>query len=502
MHKLYRKYYSPPSLRLSIMIICEVVLLLSVSLAVMLYFSRQALKKEVILNAEQTLEGMSRHIDNVLLDVEQSAGNIYYEVLTHLNEPERMRTYCAKLVECNPYVAGCAIAFKPNYYPGREQMMVYVYRKGGFRDVDTPGPLIVTDKFGNMPYTEQEWFTVPMTTSRVIWTDPLEGEEAGGELLSLCIPITDSKNEIVGVMAVDLPITTLSQAVLDPKSLTNNYGVLLGSNSSFIIHPNPKLLNGKSVYELAKEKGITTMEEVTDAMMAGETGYRWVEFNGKEQIVFFKPFKRDNVPGRSNEKLNWSVGVVYSKADIYSSFNQMSWVTLAIAIFSLSLFFMLIRMTTRRQLKPLKELNLAAQRMAEGNYSDPIPETKEGHEIGHLQQQMRIMQQALATKESEDAMLIEQLEERNKALRKAFRQTEDADHVKTTYLHYISNQMTVPTEVIDRSVTHLCNNYKEISVQEANCEVETIKKQSNKLLELLNYMMRTTDKGYGKEGLS
>ena len=85
MKKLLKSVFSPPSLRVDLIVICGVVLLLIVSLSVMFYFSRKAVQRETSLYAEQTLEGTSRHIDNALLSVEQSMTNIYCELLNHLD---------------------------------------------------------------------------------------------------------------------------------------------------------------------------------------------------------------------------------------------------------------------------------------------------------------------------------------------------------------------------------------------------------------------------------
>ena len=74
-------------------------------------------------NAEETLDATVQDIDKILLSVEQSAGNIYWEVIAHLDKPDRMLNFSRRLVECNPYVVGCAIVFKPNYYPGHELFM-------------------------------------------------------------------------------------------------------------------------------------------------------------------------------------------------------------------------------------------------------------------------------------------------------------------------------------------------------------------------------------------
>ena len=81
----------------------------------MLHFARKIVKEEALLKAEKTLEGTVQQIDNILLSVEQSAGNIYWDLLLHLGESERMETYCRKVVETNPHIVGCAISFEPFY---------------------------------------------------------------------------------------------------------------------------------------------------------------------------------------------------------------------------------------------------------------------------------------------------------------------------------------------------------------------------------------------------
>ena len=164
------------------MVICQTVLLLAVTLAVMLYFSRQTLKEEAIQDAEETLAGTVQQIDNVLLSIEQTTEYTYQDLLGHLDEPERMETYCRKVVEGNPYVVGCAIVFQPNFYQGRELFMAYVHREND--------KLVSSDSFGSKPYTEQIWYTKPMTSQRASWTDPFDDENVnGGSLTTFCMPI-------------------------------------------------------------------------------------------------------------------------------------------------------------------------------------------------------------------------------------------------------------------------------------------------------------------------
>ena len=236
------------SLKLSLMAVCEISLLLMVALAVMFHYSRKVLKEEAMIDAEHTLEGTAQHIDNVLLSVEQSAGNIYFDLLRHLDEPERMYDYSRHLVDSNPYIVGCAIVFKPHYYPGKELFMAYVRRKGYSLSADNT-ELVTQATYTERPYTEQEWYTKPMKREAPCWTDPLKNEDAEGEpLVSFCLPIRDKSDTCVGVLAADLPISLLSQIVLSAKPSAHGYSTLLADNGSYIVHPDSTKLNHQTVF--------------------------------------------------------------------------------------------------------------------------------------------------------------------------------------------------------------------------------------------------------------
>ena len=120
MKRLFRYFARTLSARLSLMVVQSIAVLLTASVSILLYYSRMAMKDEAFHDASQTLAGTVLNIDNILLCVEQATGNIYWNVLQHLDEPERMTMYCRELLESTPYISGVAIAMEPNYYKERD----------------------------------------------------------------------------------------------------------------------------------------------------------------------------------------------------------------------------------------------------------------------------------------------------------------------------------------------------------------------------------------------
>lgn len=348
--------------RLSIFIASAIFMLLALSLGVMFYYSHTALSEEAMRDAEQTLEGTTQNIDNILLSVEQSAGNVYNDMLIHLDKPERMFTYSRELVKCNPHIVGCAIAFKPGYYPGRELFMAYVHYKTP--DAGSKQNLVTSEGFADRPYTEQKWFTKSLESGWIGWM-PLKGEAAEREpLVSFCLPIYDSHGERVGVMAVEVSIQQLSKIVLAAKPSANGYSVLLARNGSYIVHPDPNKLYSLTAFAQDEPDTDIRLLEAIEEMQAGKAGNRTYRMDGREWRLFYKPFQRTKVEGRSEGALDWSVGVVYPEDDIHSEHNRMLFLVLAIAVIGMCLFCVLCRFAIRRHTGSPRKLAMTLALMA------------------------------------------------------------------------------------------------------------------------------------------
>ena len=237
----------------------------------------------------------------------------------------------------------------------------------------------------------------------------------------------------------------------------------MARNGSFIVHPDEKKLESQTVFNQMNEGADPSVLEAAEAMVAGESGMKNFKMNNKDWTVFYKPFKRVEWEGRSQGPLGWSVGVVYPEDDVHSVHNKLLFFVIAIAIAGMLLFFLLCSWVIRLQLKPLRMLTRSAQHIAEGDYSEIVPATNRDDEIGHLQNRFHKMQRSLQEKVNELEQETAELHHDSDILRASFGKTEEADRMRTSFLHYMTNQMALPSESIDRSVTTLCNNYHDIA---------------------------------------
>ena len=265
-----------------------------------------------------------------------------------------------------------------------------------------------------------------------------------------------------------------------------------------MIHPDAKKLKRQSVFTLIEDDSPAT-KEAAKAMLDGQTGYKLFERDGKDWYVFYQPFSRRELSDQSIDPLNWSVGEVFSADDMLGAYYLLIYMVMAIAIISLIIFLVLCHRFVRKELEPLRLLIHSAKRITNGDYSEPLPMTEREDEIGQLQYRFRKMQESLAAHVKELEQLQTTLQDRSMILQKTSGQTLLNDKVKSAFLHYISNQMIVPGDLIDKSITNLCNNYPTMSQEEIEHEMGVIKKQSNTILQLLSQIIQTIQIESGKE---
>ena len=437
------------SVRISLMVVSAIATLLTVALFVMFYFSRKAVKEEVQQTAEQTLESTMRQVDNVLLSVEQSAGNIYWEMVQHLGEPGRMDFYCQKIVETNAYVADCSFLQSP----------------------------------------DQERYRKPMELGRPMWVDPHKDKRHDDKVATtFCLPVYSMEGHPIGVVAVDVSLALLSRIVLDAKPSPNSYIILLGSDGSYIVHPDSDKLLHKTVFDLPRHTA-PEMLEAGKAMVGGETGYKHFRLNGVDSYVFYKPFRRSVVPGRSQEESGWSIGLVYPEDDIFGDYHRLSYIVFIIVVAGLILLWVGCKSITHRMLLPLRMLTKSAQRIAEGHYNTPIPDSRQHDEVGRLQDHFQQMQKALSAHVGELERLTRELQQRGEVLAKTYEQAKEADRVKTAFLHHMTDQMMAPVGAIMTGVGTLCEQCQDMDQQQAGQLVDEIDRQAKVVTGLLNKLL-------------
>ena len=477
-------------LRISLMIVFALSLLLTITLLIMLRYSRHAMKDDALKKATITLDRANISIDNILLSVEETAGNIYFNM--KFDDPERIYTYAHKIVETNPYVCGCVIAFKPGFFKGHEKFMVYAHCTNTTNQEQTNKDIVHSNSFGTLPYTEQTWYNKAMGKNSAIWLNPLLNMKSDLEpLYSYCAPMLDADGSPIGVISVHVPIKLLSSAIAAAKPSPNSYCALVDRDGSFIVDPTAGYLSNIKAFNLPGE----SVQNAVKTMMSGQQGYMPFEIDGRPFHMFYKPFQLAQVPYRDMNNSGWSIGVVFSEDDIFGEYNALFNYVIVIAIVGMILMYLHTRLIIRHRLKPLRMLTELTKRIANGQYNEPLPPRHRNKDvIGVLQAHFQQMQRSVSANINELHELTDTIQEHSKELHIAYEQAQKADNMKTVFLHNMTDQMLAPTFAIDEDVSALSHFDKATSTQTVSQLVDNIQQNGDTITNVLNNLINLSEK--------
>lgn len=447
-------------LRISLMIGSALSILLLVSLSIMLYFSRKAMKEDALTKASYSLEQAMTNVDNILLSVEVATGNTYWNLLLKKNND--IQQYGKKIVESSPYISNCIIALEN----------------------------------GSNPYRNEAWYINTLKSNTAKWIKMrIERDSVVEQFVSFCLPIYVPNQPALGVIRADVSLSLLSSIIADAKPSPNSYCALIDGGGSFIVHPTGDYLLDFSALKFQSK----SLHHAVNSMVAGDTGYAPFDLNGHRYLLFYKPFKRANVPNRSMEDHGWSIGLAYAEEDIFGTFTSLHNMVIIIAFVGIVLMYLHIRLIIRHRLMPLKMLTERAERIAKGDFKEPIPASLHIDEIGVLQDNFRRMQKSLDVNMSQLDELTETIKERSNELQAAYKEAKKAEKMKTVFLHHMTNQMIAPANAIADDVSTLCNYDQTTAEKSVSQLVGNIQQNGTTITKLLNNLINLSEQEMDEE---
>ena len=384
MKKLIRYIQKSLSTRLSLLIMVFSAAILVASLGFMFRVSSKAIRQEAISRATQSLESTALRVQGILDRVKVAADNTDWLITRHLDGPDSMFIYSRRILENNPDLNGCSIAFEPDFFKEKGRW----FSAYSLNDHGT----IKTTQEGN-PYYEyfyMDWYQLCKLLDRPIWTEPFvdynpEGIYSTEMITSYCKPIKDRDGNYIGTISVDLSLNWLSQTISAVKPYPNSYSIMLGRGGTFFVHPDTNKLFYQTIFTETLDHEDTALAALGHAMQRGEEGMRQLKIDGVDCYVFYKPLG----------ETGWSTAIVCPESDIFGSFNRMKMaITLAVMAGLLLLLVVSIRIITR-ELKPLRQLANQAETIASGNFDKTLPKSNRIDEIGQLSHSFGDMQHSL-----------------------------------------------------------------------------------------------------------
>lgn len=371
-------------LRLSLLVVVFAAIVLIAALGFMFEVSRQAIRQEAINRATNQLDNTVLRVTNIMDRVEVATNNIEWLVRRHLNAPDSMFVYTRQILENNPDLNGCSIAFEPNFYPERGRYFsAYSLNNNG---------TILTTQEGNehYEYFYMDWYQLCKLLDRPVWTEPFlnfnpYGINSDEMIASYCKPMKKNNGEYIGTVSVDISLGWLSKTISAVKPYPHSYSIMIGQGGTYFVHPDSNKLVYQSIFTESMEQPDSAMVELGHAMQRGEHGMRQLKVDNEDCFVFFKPLGTTG----------WSVAIVCTENDIFGGFNKLRRTVTGTVFGGLLLLMLVCGLSIRHELKPLTRLARQAETIASGDFSMTLPQDDRTDEIGQLSQTFTNMQHSL-----------------------------------------------------------------------------------------------------------
>lgn len=216
---------------------------------------------------------------------------------------------------------------------------------------------------------QRDWYQSALKQkNKTIWTEPYTDQATNELVITAAKAIYDDRDELIGVLGVDISIDTLITMVNQTKFGETGYTVLLDQEGSFVTHPDKE----KIQQDISKENIFKKMK--------GESGSMIEEFEGQSRIVGYA----------TNPTTGWRIARVMEENEVKVRASHMiidNVITLLIVftVTALSAIFI-----TRSLTNSIKKLQESIRKMADGDFTSWNSISRKD-EIGQLAEDTSLM---------------------------------------------------------------------------------------------------------------
>lgn len=232
--------------------------------------------------------------------------------------------------------------------------------------------------------------------------------------------------------------------------------------------------------------------------------------SASEQITSYcKPFYDDNgkllgviATDLSAKRLAETVDEEKAYADAkvkIGRYYRLAALIVVLVLLGLLLILVFTRQIVGYAIRPLRDLLVQTQRMAEGDYSQQIAYTSKGNVVSRLQNSFASMQASLNQHISEIQQVNEETAKRNDELARARKLVEEAVKQKTAFVQDISHQIRTPLNIIMGFSQVLRDCGDELPEAEVRQLTGLMKRNAKSLNRMVLMLLDCSDNGLSEE---
>ena len=230
--------------------------------------------------------------------------------------------------------------------------------------IDSEGNITETSKSYEDNYQNESWYKDAVKAGKSVWSQVYNRDESE-ELfaISASYPVYNQNNSLIGVLAVELPISQINK-LLHTVNISESGVIYLIEKSGSIVASS---LNGTSEYKLEvpdRQLPITKVQEQLFLEIINKSGsfnqlekqqQLELEFQGKQYFV-------EVIPRENKNGLDWLIVVAVPGSEFMAQINQDTKLTIFLYLLAIIIATYLAMLISRWMTKPIYKLLKATQK--------------------------------------------------------------------------------------------------------------------------------------------
>lgn len=337
-------------------------------------------------SAEQT----NLKVSHLLSEIEKISQNLSWIITSYVTEPDSIYNITRQVVKNNFEIFGCAIAFEPDFFPGKGHYFApYSYMKGD--------SVITTEIGQKYDYYHKNWYKISKEQNISRWSRPYQELSANDITTSTySVPLHNNNHKVIGIFSVDLSINWLS-SLLDSVSVYDDcYHIIVNREGRYILRSSRKNQlneNGENILDVVGEMEDTAAQHIARQIITDQKGKGLFFNKGIQYYIYYTPLKGTQ----------WTIATLFPYSHIFEGLHRFNFfLFLFLLLFSL-LLILINSLIVRRITRPLKILASSTHAISQGDFTIPLP-------VVHTQDEMQALYQAFNDMQDKLSLYVKHLE--------------------------------------------------------------------------------------------
>ena len=369
------------SLKLSLFSFISIGFLLCIIFMLYLRSSYMSLEESSVKDTKQMMEIGNLELTN-MFNLVSNVGDNY--TLTSIDfTKEKIIGLTRQMAERNKNISLACIALEPDIIKKNDLYSIIAVKEKGTNNIK----ISEIGSIENYDYRFMEWYQIPKLLHKSYWSEPSYSQSRGNISLTYSSPIYNKNDNFIGIISLEIDIDKLASIITDKLPYNGTKLSVIGRNGTYIYNDNKEYIGNETVFSLAKFNNDTTLYDLGQKMIDGETGTIRSNYNGEMYRTCYSPLGN----------IGWSMAISFPEKVVYASLNSTIRIFIFITILGLICLLLFTYFIANKMCRPLKLFAESAKKIATGKFDTKLPVIKSKDEMRELYNSFDYMQKALSS---------------------------------------------------------------------------------------------------------